>query len=377
MQRPRLWLMLACLLTLLAAPVARADEAELKVQVNGQLLPLNPAPFVDNGRTLVPLRPIFEALGATIGWNAETRTVTGVRGAQSVALTVESDQARVDGRAVTLQVPAKIQSGRTFVPVRFVAEALGAEVAYDAESRTVIVADLNYANLGANGKLLQKTATFRAPVSGDYSATVAVAPATEAQDRGLEATIAGQVRGTDAYFKMDQTVIFMGRKIPQTAQLAGRGGQVYLKAPGETAWQALGAGTAGLSQIGLPGALDPSRPLNTALVGGFKNVSAGTAVTVDGEEYREFTITFDPARLQTYLGTLAAGLGTSLDGVTWQTMQAKLLVRTSDGFPRQVDLLFSWSITATSGQVTPWQLTLHSEWLPAGAAISWPADLPQ
>lgn len=55
------------------------------VQINGELLDLDPAPFVDNGRTLVPMRPIFEALGASVQWSDTDRRVTGTRGADSVA----------------------------------------------------------------------------------------------------------------------------------------------------------------------------------------------------------------------------------------------------------------------------------------------------
>ena len=91
------------------------------------------------GRFLVPMRGIFEALGAEVGWDGETRTVTGVKGDISVKLTIDSAEAFVNEEAIELDVPATIVNGRTFVPTRFVSESLRADVSWDAETRVATI----------------------------------------------------------------------------------------------------------------------------------------------------------------------------------------------------------------------------------------------
>lgn len=96
----------------------------------------NPA-VVMNGSTLVPLRPIFEKLGAVIQWNNETRTVTATKNNKTIKLTIGSTTAYVNGVKNTLSTEAQIINDGTMVPIRFVSEALGAEVKWDEISKTV------------------------------------------------------------------------------------------------------------------------------------------------------------------------------------------------------------------------------------------------
>ncbi|WP_422879851.1 copper amine oxidase N-terminal domain-containing protein [Neomoorella humiferrea] len=99
---------------------------------------------VEQGRTLVPLRAIFEALGADVNWDAATQTVTGTKGATIVKLTIGSTIAYVSGQAVPLDVPGKILNGRTLVPLRFISESLGAEVVYDNSRITIRSGDATF-----------------------------------------------------------------------------------------------------------------------------------------------------------------------------------------------------------------------------------------
>lgn len=112
---------------------------DISVWVNGSPLRLETSPRVKDGRTLVPLRPIFEALGATIDWNGTTSTVTAWLGARTVQLQIGNPVALIAGSPYTMDVPAVIHEGRTLVPVRFVAEALGATVGWDSTTRRVTV----------------------------------------------------------------------------------------------------------------------------------------------------------------------------------------------------------------------------------------------
>ncbi|MBM3497555.1 MAG: DUF4377 domain-containing protein [Armatimonadetes bacterium] len=98
-------------------------------------------PLIREGRTLVPLRAIFEWLGADVDYDSTTRRIEATKGAHVVRLQLDSARAYVDGASVALEAPATSISGRAYVPLRFVSEALGAEVDWDADSRTVTVQD--------------------------------------------------------------------------------------------------------------------------------------------------------------------------------------------------------------------------------------------
>mgnify|MGYP000855193826 CR=1 FL=1 len=94
-------------------------------------------PIIKDGRTLVPLRSIFEAMGATVSWNQDTLTVTAVKGNTKVILPIWSTEPTINGQVKKLDVPAKIVNGRTLAPLRFVGEAFGGTVKWDQTSETV------------------------------------------------------------------------------------------------------------------------------------------------------------------------------------------------------------------------------------------------
>lgn len=116
-----------------------AQHKEIAVVVDGRTLALDQAPVVQNNRTLVPLRGIFEALGADVQWLAADRTILSTKNGVSVTLQIDSNIMWVDGRRVQLDVPAQIIAGRTMVPVRAISEALGADVTWSATQKTVTI----------------------------------------------------------------------------------------------------------------------------------------------------------------------------------------------------------------------------------------------
>lgn len=103
----------------------------IAVFIDGKRIYFDVPPRLEEGRTLVPLRAFFEALGATVDWQEERKTVVAAKGNRSVELPVGAFSALVNGEELSLDVPAKIVEGRTLVPLRFVGEALGAEVQWD------------------------------------------------------------------------------------------------------------------------------------------------------------------------------------------------------------------------------------------------------
>ena len=86
------------------------------------------APEIVEGRTLVPLRAIFEALGASVEWDQATKTVTSSMDDVTIKLTIGDNTLYRNGEGVTLDVAAQILNGRTMVPARAIAEAYGVDV---------------------------------------------------------------------------------------------------------------------------------------------------------------------------------------------------------------------------------------------------------
>ena len=111
----------------------------ITIEIDGQLLRTDVPPIILEGRTMVPLRAIFEALDITVEYDAATRTIIGTTDDLSIQLTIDSTLATVNGEEVTLDVPATVIDGRTMVPVRFIAESTGATVEWEARTRTVII----------------------------------------------------------------------------------------------------------------------------------------------------------------------------------------------------------------------------------------------
>ena len=104
---------------------------------NGSELEFDVPPIIENGRTLVPFRVIFEALGASVDWEAPTRTVIGTLGGTSIKLTIDQDIALVNGQQIKLDVAPRIIDGRTIVPLRFIAENFDFKVEWDEISKRV------------------------------------------------------------------------------------------------------------------------------------------------------------------------------------------------------------------------------------------------
>ena len=104
--------------------------------VNGEEKPLDAAPIIRNERTMLPVRFVAEAFGATVAWDGATSTATIKSDSVEIQITIGKASAIVNGKTVFLDVPAFIENGRTYMPVRFVAESLGATVAWDGATST-------------------------------------------------------------------------------------------------------------------------------------------------------------------------------------------------------------------------------------------------
>ncbi len=104
--------------------------------VNGVAKTLDAAPVIRNSRTMLPVRFVAENLGATVGWDGATSTVTVTTDTTKLEIKIGATKAKINGTEVALDSPAFIENSRTYLPVRFVAENLGAEVAWDGATST-------------------------------------------------------------------------------------------------------------------------------------------------------------------------------------------------------------------------------------------------
>jgi|GEM_PF-939538 len=111
----------------------------IKVLINNKLISFEQPPVIIQGNTLVPMRAIFEILGASIKWDQENYAVTATKGDQTIFLKIGDKKAQLNGETIELDVPAKLVNSNTMVPVRFISESLGADVKWDGMTSTVVI----------------------------------------------------------------------------------------------------------------------------------------------------------------------------------------------------------------------------------------------
>ena len=153
--KKRLFAVLLAAAMTLGALTSAVSAASVKVFVDNRELSADQPPVIIDGRTLVPLRAIFEALGAEVDWDGDTKTVTSTKGSDTVKMTIGDDKFTKNGETRTLDVPAQIINSRTMVPVRAISEAYGCTVDWDNDTKTVSI----YSAGGNNNK----------PANPDYS----------------------------------------------------------------------------------------------------------------------------------------------------------------------------------------------------------------
>jgi len=123
----------------MAMPVA-LQAAEVNVTINGEAVDFEgQPPTIIDGRTLVPVRGVFEALGFDVDWVQETQTVVLTNAQYEVNITIDSPVFVINGREVALDVPAQIIDGRTLLPIRAVVESIGMSVGWEQDTQTVTI----------------------------------------------------------------------------------------------------------------------------------------------------------------------------------------------------------------------------------------------
>ena len=136
-------LCLTAAMTLSMAAVSAENNNSVTVNINGEAVDFskydNVMPYIENDITLIPIRAIAEGLGCEVSWDGENQTVE-IKGLNDeILLTVNSSTAVVNNENVTLDVPAQVVDDRTFVPLRFISENMGAKVEWNEESNLITI----------------------------------------------------------------------------------------------------------------------------------------------------------------------------------------------------------------------------------------------
>jgi|GEM_PF-3077078 len=119
-------------------PGSDLDSASgINIMINGRLLPTDVSPIMEQGRVLIPVRAVGEALGVNVGWNQDLQQITLTSGEENIELFIGDRFANINGVSAELDVPARTIQGRTLVPLRFVGQAFGAEVNWNSDLQLV------------------------------------------------------------------------------------------------------------------------------------------------------------------------------------------------------------------------------------------------
>ncbi|KJS81684.1 MAG: hypothetical protein JM58_16470 [Peptococcaceae bacterium BICA1-8] len=127
----------------LLAKMHELKGKKYETYINGKKAKFDVPPMNKDGRTLAPFRAIAEALDADVDWDADSNTVTVTKDGKVVKLKIGSKKALVNGEEVTLDVAPEVYNNRTLIPLRFLAESLDTEVDYYIEGSMIVVKNKN------------------------------------------------------------------------------------------------------------------------------------------------------------------------------------------------------------------------------------------
>ncbi len=143
-------------------PVFANDE--ISVYLDNEKIQFDVAPLLVNGRTMVPMRAIFEKLGAVVYWDNNTRTAIAQKGNVNVSIAIDDITLYKNGEPIVLDVPAQLNGGRTLVPLRAVSEAFECDVQWNGDTQTVNISSNN--NFNSRQKKINELRTW---ISKNYN----------------------------------------------------------------------------------------------------------------------------------------------------------------------------------------------------------------
>lgn len=134
---------IASLLSILALFIVFTFSAtasdNISVYLNGKKLEFDIEPQITNDRTMVPMRKIFESIGAIVEWDASSKTITALKNSDKIIIQVDNNTMIKNNQSIELDVSPVVIGGRTLVPVRAVAEAFNADVQWSSRNTAVVI----------------------------------------------------------------------------------------------------------------------------------------------------------------------------------------------------------------------------------------------
>ena len=141
---------ITCIVGIIAFAANNSEDISIELRINNPIMTVNgedkeidpgfgTAPLIINDRTLLPVRAVVEEIGGTVGWNSGTREVTLTYGGDTIVLTIDSATAYLNNEQQTLDTAPVIINDRTMLPIRFITESFGFDVAWDGNEQLVTI----------------------------------------------------------------------------------------------------------------------------------------------------------------------------------------------------------------------------------------------
>lgn len=232
--------LLSVFVLLIVLPGAGLAEPPIKVLVDDDAVVFDAQPFMENDRTLVPVRALSEKLGFTVGWDEAEQKVTLTKDDMVIGLWVGSNKVLVKGKETTIDVPAKKVGDRVFVPVRFVSEQLGTHVSWNGQTNSVAVTSGNgllKQVSSQQSQLIDQKMTFdmTLTMSGQNPQT------GEMESLNIPLSMEVQVYQGDMLMTMKTDMAGFAPGLgAMTVRVAGKGGTMYVEDPTTHEWKVAG-----------------------------------------------------------------------------------------------------------------------------------------
>lgn len=348
----RLLALLVAVVVIMTGAVNAAAASDVKVFIDDKEVQSQVSAYTEGGRTLVPVRALAESLGFTVAWDPAERRITLSKEGSEIVLWVDSNRVLVNGKEDTIDVPAKITNGSTFVPVRFVAEKLGSVVYWDSKANGAKV----FSPKGLFASLEQAGTT-----PADMKGTFDIEGTTEMAGEGLpggKATVPVSMHMEMQQYQGD-ALMSMTTKVPgvpnadQTVQMFTRGGKVFMQNPATGAWTAVS--TLDPSQGFDPSSVVKGLPDITKLDQSAMNqvqVTLGGTEEIDGVKVVRLDVDMSKVDMQAIIDAVMKSMGLAEQGaqMTMQVdhMRASYWIQPENRFPRKsvVDMAYTMTVTA-------------------------------
>jgi len=184
MKLTRIIVALVISLLCLIPTVSAYSEKVISLEIDGTVIRTEVPPTVIGGRTMVPVRDIFEACGANVTWDPATKKITGSKGGKNVVMQVGSNKLYMNSSVATMDCTPVIIEGRTLAPARYVALGFGGTTQWDALNKVVVITGVTTPTVETTTEMTTTTTVITTTETTTEMTTVApvVVPSNEPSD---------------------------------------------------------------------------------------------------------------------------------------------------------------------------------------------------